>query len=65
MLAADVAGYSRLKGADEVGTLAALKSIRRTIVDPMPSPYRGRIIKTTGDGLLLKRGQDKQDKAVA
>ena len=50
ILAADVAGYSRLMGADEVGTLAALKTIRREIVDPAIGGHKGRIVKTTGDG---------------
>ena len=54
VLAADVAGYSRLMGADEVGTLAALKAIRREIVDPAVAEHRGRIVKTTGDGMLVE-----------
>lgn len=54
VLAADVAGYSRLMGIDEVGTLAALKAIRREIVDPIIAAHNGRIVKTTGDGLLLE-----------
>ncbi|WP_439361665.1 adenylate/guanylate cyclase domain-containing protein [Bradyrhizobium sp. DASA03007] len=54
MLAADVAGYSRLMGADEVGTLEALKVIRREIVDPAIAEHKGRIVKTTGDGLLVE-----------
>ena len=53
-MAADVAGYSRLMGADEVGTLAALKALRREIVDPAITEYRGRIVKTTGDGMLVE-----------
>src|SRR6476646_1694479 len=53
-MAADVAAYSRLMGADEVGTLAALKALRREIVDPAITEYRGRIVKTTGDGLLAE-----------
>jgi adenylate cyclase len=52
ILAADVAGYSRLMGADEEGTLAALKAIRRELGDPKVKEHRGRIVKTTGDGLL-------------
>ena len=51
VLAADVAGYSRLMGADEVGTLAALKAHRREIVDPAIAAHRGRIVKTTSDGI--------------
>src|SRR5437660_705780 len=54
ILAADVAGYSRLMGADEEGTLAALKAIRREVVDPKIEEHRGRIVKTTGDGLLVE-----------
>src|SRR5499427_3468059 len=52
ILAADVAGYSRLMGADEEGTLAALKTLRREVVDPKIREHRGRIVNTTGDGLL-------------
>jgi class 3 adenylate cyclase len=54
ILAVDVAGYSRLMGADEEGTLAALKAIRRELADPKIKEHRGRIVKTTGDGLLLE-----------
>jgi adenylate cyclase len=54
ILAADVVGYSRLMGADEAGTLAMLKAIRREVVDPAISEHRGRIVKTTGDGLLVE-----------
>jgi adenylate cyclase len=54
ILAADVAGYSRLMGADEEGTLEQLKTIRRELVDPKIAEYRGRIVKTTGDGLLME-----------
>jgi class 3 adenylate cyclase len=54
ILAADVAGYSRLMGADEEDTLAALKAIRREIADPKVKEHRGRIVKTTGDGLLIE-----------
>jgi adenylate cyclase len=52
ILAADVAGYSRLMGADEEGTLAALKILRREVADPKIKEHRGRIVNTTGDGLL-------------
>jgi adenylate cyclase len=52
ILAADVAGYSHLMGADEEGTLARLKAIRRSLVDPAITKHRGRIVKTTGDGML-------------
>src|SRR4249920_2086988 len=54
IFAADVAGYSRLMGADEEGTLAALKAIRRELVDPKIAEHRGRIVKTTGDGVLVE-----------
>ncbi|HTW50668.1 MAG TPA: adenylate/guanylate cyclase domain-containing protein [Stellaceae bacterium] len=54
ILAADVAGYSRLMGADEEGTLARLKEIRRELGDPKIAEHRGRIVKTTGDGLLVE-----------
>ena len=54
ILAADVVGYSRLMGADEVGTLAALKLHRREVVDPQIAAHNGRIVKTTGDGMLVE-----------
>jgi TolB-like protein/class 3 adenylate cyclase/Tfp pilus assembly protein PilF len=54
ILAADVAGYSRLMGADEEGTLAALRAVRRELGDPKIAEHRGRIVKTTGDGLLVE-----------
>src|SRR5437870_1864196 len=54
ILAADVAGYSRLMGADEEGTLERLKTGRRQLIDPKITEHRGRIVKTTGDGLLME-----------
>ena len=54
ILAADVVGYSRLMGRDEERTLADLKGARRTLVDPAIAAHRGRIVKTTGDGLLVE-----------
>jgi adenylate cyclase len=54
VLAADVAGYSRLMGRDEERTLANLKSFRKTLVDPAIAAHRGRIVKTTGDGMLVE-----------
>ena len=54
ILAADVAGYSRLMGADEEGTLAALRAVRRELGDRKIAEHRGRIVKTTGDGLLIE-----------
>jgi hypothetical protein len=52
ILAADIAGYSRLMSTDEEGTLAALKTLRGEVVDPKIKEHRGRIVNTTGDGLL-------------
>jgi adenylate cyclase len=54
ILAADVAGYSRLMGADEEGTHERLKAHRRELVDPKIKEHRGRIVKTTGDGMLVE-----------
>jgi TolB-like protein/class 3 adenylate cyclase len=54
ILAADVASYSRLMGLDEEGTLAQLKGLRKSLVDPMVERHRGRIVKTTGDGALVE-----------
>ena len=54
VLAADVAGYTRLMGADEEGTLARLKAVRKALVDPAIASHRGRIVKTTGDGVLAE-----------
>jgi TolB-like protein/class 3 adenylate cyclase/Flp pilus assembly protein TadD len=54
ILAADIAGYSRLMGADEEGTLRRLKSHRKELVDPKITEHRGRIVKTTGDGMLVE-----------
>ena len=54
ILAVDVAGYSRPMGEDEEGTLAALRAVRRELGDPKITEHRGRIVKTTGDGLLVE-----------
>jgi len=54
ILAADVVGYSRLIGGDEEGTLDQLRSIRAEVIDPTIAEHRGRIVKTTGDGLLVE-----------
>ena len=54
ILAADIAGYSRLMGVDEAGTLARLKEYRRELIDPKTKQYRGRVVKTTGDGILIE-----------
>src|SRR5215471_5619269 len=54
IVSADVAGYSRLMGRNESGTLAALKAVRQEVVDPAIASHGGRIVKTTGDGLLLE-----------
>ena len=54
ILAADVVGYSRLMGANEAGTLAALKSLRTEFIDDKIAGHRGRIVKLTGDGMLTE-----------
>src|SRR5260221_6626429 len=54
IFAADVAGYSRLMGADEEGTHERLKGNRRELVDPKIGEHSGRIVKTTGDGMLVE-----------
>jgi len=54
ILAADVAGYSRLMGADEEGTLERLKALRHELLDPQIAEHHGRIVKTTGDGILVE-----------
>jgi adenylate cyclase len=54
ILAADVVGYSRLMTIDEAGTLAALKSLRKNLADPKISEHQGRIVKLTGDGMLVE-----------
>jgi TolB-like protein/class 3 adenylate cyclase len=54
IFAADVAGYSRLMGEDEAGTLARLKAHRRELIDPKIAEHRGRLVKTTGDGALVE-----------
>ncbi len=56
ILAADVVGYSRLMGADEAGTLAALKRHRETIFDPAVAAHNGRIVKLMGDGAIVEFG---------
>jgi len=54
ILAADVAGYSRLVGADEAGTLEAFKTIKAEVFDPTIAAHSGRLVKTTGDGFLVE-----------
>src|SRR3989442_1063059 len=54
ILAADVAGYSRLMGEDEAGTLTRLRTHRRELIDPQVAGHKGRIVKTTGDGILIE-----------
>ncbi|HEX3419029.1 MAG TPA: adenylate/guanylate cyclase domain-containing protein, partial [Stellaceae bacterium] len=54
ILAADVAGYSRLMGADEEGTHERLKALRRELLDPKIAEHHGRVVKTTGDGMLVE-----------
>src|SRR5215467_10656141 len=56
ILAADVVGYSRLMGADEAGTLAALKRHREAIFDPAVAAHKGRIVKLIGDGVIAEFG---------
>ena len=54
ILAADVAGYSRLMGQDEAGTRARLRTYSRDLIDPEIREHKGRIVKTTGDGILIE-----------
>ena len=54
ILATDVVGYSRMMGADEVGTLRALRACRRELIDPAIAARHGRVVKTTGDGMLIE-----------
>ncbi len=54
ILAADVVGYSRLMGEDEAGTVARLKSVHAELIEPKVAEYGGRIVKTTGDGVLIE-----------
>src|SRR5215469_6978022 len=54
ILAADMVGYSRLISQDEAGTLRRLKELRRTIIDPAIKAHSGRVVKTTGDGMLVE-----------
>ena len=56
ILVADVVGYSRLMGANEAGTLAALKKFRETIFDPAVTAHNGRIVKLIGDGTVVEFG---------
>ena len=56
ILAADVVGYSRLMAADEAGTLASLKAIRRELIEPKTVEYHGRVVKLMGDGTLMEFG---------
>ena len=56
IMVADIVGYSRLVGNDEIGTLSAVRDIRERIVEPLLSQYNGRIVKLMGDGLLLEFG---------
>ena len=79
ILAANIVGYSRMMGADEVGTLRALQAHRKELIDPIVASRRGRIVKTMGDGILvefasavdavacgitLQRGTASRDKAL-
>jgi len=64
ILAADVAGYSRLMGLDEAGTAQALRD-RRAAADPLIADHGGRIVKTTGDGVLIEFGSAKIEPSLA
>ena len=54
ILAADIVGFSRLAGADEEGTLARLRALRRELVDPTIADHNGRVVKRVGDGLIVE-----------
>src|ERR671911_1821871 len=54
ILAADVVGYGRLVGADEAGTIARLKALRKEFIEPLIAEYRGRVVKLMGDGALVE-----------
>ena len=54
IFAGDIAGYSRLMGADEEGTLARINALRREFLDPKIAEHRGRVVKRTGDGILIE-----------
>ena len=54
ILAADVAGYTRLTGDDEEGTIARLRAIRHEVIDPIIDAHHGRVVKRTGDGALVE-----------
>ncbi len=56
IIAADMVGYSRLMEADEAGTLEQLRALRRELIDPKIAEHNGRLVKTTGDGLLIEFG---------
>ena len=54
IFASDIAGYSRLMGQDEAGTLARVRALRYELIDPTVVEHKGRIVKTTGDGILIE-----------
>jgi adenylate cyclase len=54
ILAADVAGYSRLTGADEEGTIARLRALRSDLIDPTIAVHHGRVVRRTGDGIIIE-----------
>lgn len=64
ILAADVVGYSRLMEQDEARTMETLKSRRKELLEPLVAKHRGRIFKTTGDGVLVEFGQCGQRGAM-
>jgi adenylate cyclase len=64
IVAIDVVGYSRLMSGDEEGTLAALKSLRKSLIDPKIAEHCGRVVKTTGDGALVEFASAVKPRAV-
>src|SRR5207248_10541597 len=65
ILSADVAGYSRLMGEDESGTLAALKERQKLVIEPLIAEHRGRVVKLMGDGMLVEFASAVQAVACA
>jgi class 3 adenylate cyclase len=65
IIAADVAGYSRLMEAEEEGTLARLRSLRHDLIDPKVTLHKGRTLKTTGDGMLIESANVVQAVRIA
>ena len=65
ILAADVVGFSRMMEADEAGTLVALKARRKQVLDPLVAQHKGRVFKTTGDGVLVEFASASSTRANA